>query len=204
MVAVMATNASVLSRSTLVVEQKTKLFELRNEYGIFDEAGARIGSVTQVGQGLVTLLARIGTEWDWTLPVKLEIREDDGTPLLLLHKPWFRMTVHVAGRGGAPLGSIRKKIRVGKARFVLEDASGDEVGEVRAQNWRAKDFAVNDPNGQPVAQVGKKWRGLAREVFTDADTYVVQLQPHATDPVRSLALSAALAIDIVMKQKDYS
>lgn len=49
----------------------------------------------------------------------------------------------------------------------------------------------------------KKWRGLTTEMFTDADTYVVRLLPHASEPLRTLALGAALAIDVVMKQKDY-
>ena len=47
------------------------------------------------------------------------------------------------------------------------------------------------------------WRGLATELFTDADTYVVNLTPAAVEPLRSLALAASLAIDVVMKQKDY-
>lgn len=51
--------------------------------------------------------------------------------------------------------------------------------------------------------VTKKWRGLATELFTDADTYVVNLTPAAVEPLRSLALAASLAIDVVMKQKDY-
>ena len=99
---------------------------------------------------------------------------------------------------------MRKRIRVGKARFTLEDVSGAPVGEVSAQNWRARDFVVSDASGQRVARVTKTWGGLAREIFTDADAYVVELEPHAHDPVRSLAAAAALGIDLVMKQKDYN
>jgi hypothetical protein len=72
--------------------------------------------------------------------------------------------------------------------------------KIRAQNWRAKDFTVTA--GNVVARATKEWRGLATEMFTDADTYVVTLQPYATEPLRSLALAASLAIDVVMKQKD--
>lgn len=45
--------------------------------------------------------------------------------------------------------------------------------------------------------------GSPPELFTDADTYVVDLTPAAVDPVRTLALAASLAIDVVLKQKDY-
>ena len=55
----MAEHSSLLAHSTLVVEQKTKLFELRNEYRLFDQTGAQVGSVRQIRQGLVALVARI-------------------------------------------------------------------------------------------------------------------------------------------------
>lgn len=40
-------------------------------------------------------------------------------------------------------------------------------------------------------------------MFTDADTYVVNLALEISEPLRSLALAAALAVDLVLKQKDY-
>jgi uncharacterized protein YxjI len=193
----------VLARQTLVVEQKTKVFELRNQYRIFDESGAQIGTVEQQKQSAFAFIARLGTDWDLALPVTLNVLEADGRPALVAHKPWFRMTVDLARPDGSRVGSIQKRIRMGKARFTLADMTGQTVGEVRAQNWRAKDFDVRDLNGQRVANVTKKWRGLAREAFTDADTYVVNVQEQTPEPLRTLAVGACLAIDIVMKQKDY-
>lgn len=199
----MTTRPSLLERELLVVDQKTKLFELRNEYRIFDADGDVAGSIEQIGQSWVTIVARIGSDLDVVLPVKLEVRDADGAPLLILNKPWFRMTLTITRPDGAAVGSIRKKIRVGKARFVLLDPSGIELGTVNAQNWRGKDFKIMDLNQQAVADVNKKWKGLATELFTDADRYAIRLDTSAREPLRSLALSAALAIDLVMKQKDY-
>ncbi|HET9007722.1 MAG TPA: phospholipid scramblase-related protein [Actinomycetes bacterium] len=103
---------------------------------------------------------------------------------------------------GVVLGEITKQIRLGRARFTLLDPRGARLGEVRARNWRAKDFSVLDGAGQPIARVTKRWAGL-RELFTDADTYVVEVSPAAVDPLRSLAVATCLVIDVVMKQKDY-
>ena len=102
---------------------------------------------------------------------------------------------------GLPLGHIVKQIRLGKARFILLDPVGAQLGEVRAENWRAKDFSVRDGAGQELARVTKRWAGL-RELFTDADTYVVEVLPAAADPLRSLAVASCLVIDVTMKQKD--
>ncbi len=91
---------------------------------------------------------------------------------------------------------------MGKARFTIADSTGAEIGEVRAENWRAKDFVVSDSAGGEVMRTAKTWRGLATEMFTDADTYVVSMQSPPLEPLRSLALASTLAIDVIMKQKD--
>lgn len=195
--------APLLTANTLVVDQKTKVFEMKNQYRIFNEQNELLGSIEQVGQGVFTFLARLGTDYDVLLPVGLEIRDANGQALLYLHKPFFRMTVNVSHPNGGPsIGSIKKKVRLGKARFELSDTTGRVIGEVNAQNWRARDFKITSVSGQEVAEVSKQWKGIMREVFTDADKYIVRIQPHAQDPIRSLALAASLAIDVIMKQKD--
>ena len=77
------------------------------------------------------------------------------------------------------------------------------LGELRAENWRARDFRLDGPSGTEVARVTKTWRGLLTEVFTDADSYAVTFAPTTDEPLRQLALAAALAVDLTMKQKDY-
>lgn len=186
----------------MVVEQRRKLFEMRNQYRIFDQLGSQIGAVVQVRQSPLAFLGRLITNMDVSLPTWLEVRGESGEPVFLMHKPWFRMTFGVSRPDGTALGSIRKRIRLGKARFTIAGPSGAEIGRVVAQNWRAKDFVVIDQTGAEIAQATKRWRGLATELFTDADTYVVELTPQAIEPLRSLALAAALTIDVVMKQKD--
>jgi uncharacterized protein YxjI len=193
-------SVSLLAEPVLSVRQKLKLVELRNRYGVFDRQGRQIGAVEQVTQSPLAFLARLFTSWDVALPMLLEIRGPAG-PELLVTKPWFTWRCQVSRADGVPLGQIVKQIRLGKARFALLDPRGAPLGEVRAENWRAKDFSVRDGGGQQVARVTKKWAGL-RELFTDADTYVVEVSPAAVDPLRSLAVASCLVIDTIMKQKD--
>ena len=194
--------ASLLQHGTFVVEQKRKLFEMQNQYRIFDPDGTQIGTVEQVDQSVVAVLARFGSDLDVALPMTLEVADAASRAVLRMHKPWFRRTFSVSRSDGTVLGSIAKSIRLGKARFAVTGATGSDLGEIRALNWRAKNFTVVDHTGVEVAQTTKEWRGLATELFTDADTYVVTLGANATDPLRSIALAASLAIDVVMKQKD--
>jgi uncharacterized protein YxjI len=191
----------LLAQDAIVVEQVRKWFEMRNQYGLFATDGRRIGQVEQVEQSPFQFLVRLFSNLDVALPSTLAIEDAAGQEVLRLHKPWFTWTVQVSRADGTPLGSIRKQIRLGKARFALVAPDGSDAGEVQARNWRAKDFTVHDAAGQVMATVSKKWRGLLTESITDADTYVVELGS-TTEPMRSLALAASLTVDLVMKQKD--
>lgn len=190
-------------RSGVGVHQRRKLFEMRNQYELSDEAGKPIGGVEQVGQSPFTFLLRLFSDLDVMLPVTLAVNDSDGQPVLRLHKPWFRYSVAVSDGDGAPLGHVNKQFRLGKAIFDLVGPAGEALGQVKAENWRARDFRIEDPSGSEVARVTKQWRGLATEMFTDADSYAVTFPPTTDERQRSLALAAALSVDLTMKQKDY-
>jgi uncharacterized protein YxjI len=194
---------SLLAQQVLVVKQKLKLIELRNDYAVLDQHGRQIGAVVQATQSPLAFLARVFTSWDVALPITLHILGPGAMTELVVHKPWFTWRCQVVRPDGLALGEITKQVRLGKARFALLDPRGARLGEVRAHNWRAKDFSVLDGAGQPIARVTKRWAGL-RELFTDADSYVIEVSPYAVDPLRSLAVATCLVIDVVMKQKDYN
>jgi uncharacterized protein YxjI len=192
----------VAGRTGIGLHQRRKFFELRNQYTLTDESGAQIGAVEQVDQSPFTVVARVISDLDVALPITLSVTDAAGVEVLRLHKRWFRYAVTASDSGGAVLGRIIKKIRLGKAVFNLTGPDGEPLAELRAENWRAKDFRFLDTNGTEVARVTKTWRGLATELFTDADSYALTFEAGTDDRTRLLALGSALAVDIVMKQKD--
>jgi hypothetical protein len=142
-------SGALLAQPVLVVKQKLKLVELRNEYVVLDQGGRQIGAVVQATQSPLAFLARVFTSWDVALPITLHILGPDTVPELVVHKPWFTWRCQVTRPDGQPLGEITKQIRLGKARFTLLDPRGAQLGEVRAHNWRAKDFSVFDGAARP-------------------------------------------------------
>ena len=64
---------SLLAQPVLIVKQKLKLIELRNEYAVLDQHGRQIGAVLQATQSPLAFLARVFTSWDVTLPITLHI-----------------------------------------------------------------------------------------------------------------------------------
>lgn len=189
-------------RSSIGVHQRRKVFELRNQYELTNEDGTSAGRIEQAKQSPLAFILRLASSLDVALPVTLTVTDAAGGEVLTLHKPWFswRVAVSAAGRD---LGSIARKIRIGKPVYVLSQGA-TELGELRAEDWRSRHFQVADPHGQELGRVVKQWRGLLTEAFTDADSYGVELAPGATAAQKAMVLAGALTVDLVQKQKDSS
>jgi uncharacterized protein YxjI len=190
------------SRSGIGVHQKRKVFELRNQYTLTDESGDAAGRVEQAKQSALAWLARLGTSLDTMLPTTLDVTDASEQRVLQLAKPWFTWKVTVHDADGRTVGVIGRRIRVGKPVYTLTAPSGAEVGEIRAEDWRSRNFAVLDTAGRELGRVTKQWRGLFTEVVTDADSYAVTFEPHATSDQRALTFAGALTVDLIQKQKD--
>jgi hypothetical protein len=109
---------------------------------------------------------------------------------------------------GEALGGVQRRLdsavegldKIGHARFGIE-AGGQRLGSVHALNVKQWDFNVQDPAGAEIARITKTWAGWAKERFTKADHYVVQMHRPLEDPLRSLVIAAALAIDVELKER---
>ena len=111
-----------------------------------------------------------------------------------------RTATHVTGVSALARGAAGwLDLTSGHARFGLE-AGGHRLGSIHTENVEQCDFRVDDPEGTEVARVAKTRAGWAKETFTDADHYVVQIHQPLDGPLRSLVIAAALALDISLKQ----
>jgi len=194
---------TLFTEPVLVVNQKTKLIELNNEYAVFDQQGRQLGSVMQVGQSGLKKAVRFLTSMDQFMTHKLEVRDAHGRPVLYLTRPAkvFKSKVVVSRPDGAEVGQIAQQNMIGKIRFGLL-AGGNQVGEIRAENWRAWNFAIVDHTGAEIARITKTWEGLLKTMFTTADNYVVQIHRPLQDPLLSMVVASALTVDTALKQDD--
>ncbi|GAA3126089.1 phospholipid scramblase-related protein [Streptomyces echinatus] len=192
---------TLFTEPVLVVNQKAKLIELTNEYKVMDQSGREIGSVTQVGQGVLRKILRFVSSLDQFLTHKLEIRDAYGQPQLLLTRPAkiFKSRVIVTRPDGSPVGEIVQKNMIGKINFAMM-ANGQQVGAIKAENWRAWNFAIVDHADNEVARITKTWEGLAKTLFTTADNYVLQIHYQLPEPLLSLVVATALTVDTALKQ----
>ena len=191
----------IFDTPVLVVNQKAKLIELTNEYGVYDAHGGQLGSVVEVGQGMGRKALRLVSNLDSLLGHRYEVRDLHGRVVLHVHRPGtvWKSKVVVSLPDGRELGQIKQENMLGKVRFGFE-ANGQRIGGLRAENWRAWDFSIVDAQDTEVARVKKTWEGLAKAMFTTADNYVVRIHRPLEDPLRSMVIASALTIDTVLKQ----
>ncbi len=192
---------TLFTEPVLVVNQKAKLIEVNNEYAVYDQHGRQLGAVRQVGQSGAKKVIRVLTSFDQYMTHKLQVVDAAGYVLLQLTRPAkvVKSRVIVQDGLGAEIGTIVQQNAVGKIRFALE-ARGSTVGSMNAENWRAWNFAIADAHGTEVARITKTWEGLAKTMFTTADNYVVKIHRPLEEPLRSLVVAAALAVDTALKQ----
>ncbi|MGY1795890.1 phospholipid scramblase-related protein [Geodermatophilus sp. SYSU D00525] len=184
----------------LLVNQKTKLVELTNEYAVLAGDGTQIGAVVEVGQSAAKKVVRFMSSLDQYLTHRLEVRDAHG-PVLVLTRPakLVKSRVVVETPEGAPVGEVVQANVFGRIRFDLV-VGGQPAGAIQAENWRAWDFSVTDHLGTEVARITKTWEGLARTLFTTADHYVVRVHARLPEPLASLVLASALTVDTALKQ----
>ncbi len=198
-----AGGGTLFTEPVLVVNQKAKIIELSNQYGVFDQNGNQLGSVNQVGQSTLKKALRLLTSVDQFLTHRLEITDPSGTVVLRLTRPAkiLKSSVVVEDGNGTEIGRVVQKNMIGKINFGLE-SGGQQLGAIKAENWRAWNFRIEDVTGTEVARITKTWEGLAKTMFTTADNYVLQIQRRLPQPLLSLVVASALSIDTALKQDD--
>ncbi len=201
---ILALVSDLLKRNLLVINQKAKLIELTDEYRVRDEEGNDIGYIREEGQSNLKKAARLLTDLDQFFTHRLAMYDKEGTKVVELLRPRkvFKSRVEITDGEGRPVGVIVQQNVFGKKKFGLQSATGEQLGQINAENWRAWDFAIEDMTGQEVGRITKKWAGLLKEGFTTADNYVLEITGGVSDDLRLMMLGSAAGVDLALKQDE--
>jgi uncharacterized protein YxjI len=193
---------SLLEAPRLVVNQKAKLVELRNQYVIRDPEGNELGYVEQEGQSKSRKALRFLTDVDQFFTHSLAVHDIDGARVLELTRPRkvFKSRLLVRAGDGREVGQIVQDNVFGKIRFNFLGVQGEVLGRIKAENWRAWDFSIVDATDHEIGRIDKKFVGVAKALFTTGDHYIVDISSEAVGDLRLMALAAAVAVDTALKQ----
>jgi uncharacterized protein YxjI len=168
---------------------------------VFDQHGRQLAAVNQVGQSTAKKVLRLVSSLDQFMTHKLEITDPNGAVLLRLTRPAkiMKSTVVVSDGNDVEIGRIVQDNMIGKIHFTLQ-AGGHTYGSIRAENWRAWNFRIEDHAGNEIARITKTFEGIAKTMFTTADNYVVQIHAQLPQPLLALVVASALSVDTALKQ----
>ena len=196
--------SQLFNYNRLVVNQKAKLIEITNQFAIRDEHGNDIGFITQEGQSTARKVLRFVSNVDQFLTHNYTLYDATGQPVMHLTRPAkvMKSTVNIGFPDGSPAGQIIQQNVFGKIRFGLLDNQGQPIGEIRAENWRAWNFAIVDTQEHERARITKKFGGVLQAAFTTADNYLVEIDPSLDGALRFMTFAAAAAVDTALKQDE--
>lgn len=180
----------------LRIEQPGKVLATQAMYKIFNAERALVAIAAEAdartrGQALKSVLPaspQPGAQ-------RLVVSGADEQPRLVVDKHEGGRLTEVLRPDGEPVGTVRA-LRTTR-HYALRDADDHRVGEVIG-DLSLRRFTVTDGNGNKIAQVNKKWAGLARELLTTADRYTVEITGPAPEPLRTLIVVAAIVLDLTL------
>jgi uncharacterized protein YxjI len=148
------------------------------------------------GGSLITYLLR------WWLrawrPCTLRILSSRDNLVLKLHRPFkfYFYTIEVYLPSGRRLGTIHRRFNFLTRHYSVCDTAGREIYQLSGPILRPWTFEIM-ANGQKKGLIQKKWSGMFKETFSDADNFGVEFPAGIGVNKKALLLGAVFLIDFV-------
>ncbi len=186
--------------NTYFIDENVNYFKFENCYKIFNEKGENIGTINQkltAGQKVLRLFMNKAN-----LPFLFEIRNSNNEIEASISRGWtfFLSKIIIKDAIGNKIGSVQQKFKIIKPGFKIFNNMGMIIAEISG-DWKAWNFVITDNSNVPIGSISKKWAGIAKEFFTTADKYNVNIDPNYSNKENKIViLSSALTIDMVLKE----
>ncbi len=185
--------------STLLVNQKKELvevftdFETSNKYQVMNEQGEFIYQANEVGGNWLTR-----TFLKALRPFTISLTDSSGAVQLRVNRP-FRFYFHeieVVDASGKILGTVKREFSILRRLYSVMDSSGKETFKLFGPLLKPWTFEIKTGE-RPVGKISKKWSGLLKESFTDADNFGVTFPEGWKNETKATILGAVFLIDFV-------
>ena len=191
---------------SLVIRQKKEWgeiltgFETRNKYSIMDGMGNNVLDAEEESGSFGTVLARLFLTY--LRPFTMSIFSADGSEIFVLERP-FRFYFHevnVRKPDGTLLGKIKRRFAFLRRIYDVLDPSEREVFQIFGPILRPWTFLIKKDD-QEQGKIVKKWSGLGKEIFTDADNFGINFPQGINADQKAVFLGALFLIDFVHFEK---
>lgn len=185
--------------SALMISQKKEWgeiltgFETKNRYAVMNQSGELLFSADETGGNFL-----LRSFLKALRPFSLEIRDLSGALQLTVNRP-FRLFFHeidVYDANGVLQGRVKREFSFLRRIYTVFDASGKEIFQLFGPLLHPWTFEIRTGE-RMVGKITKKWSGLFKEGFTDADTFGVQFPEGWQEQTKATILGAVFLIDFV-------
>lgn len=200
----MTIEQSMMPLDRVIISQRKELWELlgaetRNKYEIQAEDGRSLGFAAEQRRGFFGMFLRqIFGHWR---SFTVTIFDPNRQPVFIAQHPfrfYFQRIKVTRPNSPAILGSIERRFAWFSKHFDICLGPEQRVSmTVRVPFWRIWRFPFRR-HGQEVALIEKKWGGTLKEIFVDADTFLLSFNDRSLSAEeRVMLLCSALFIDLM-------
>lgn len=190
----------------ILIKQQKELAELfgyetRNKYSIETPEGVKLAFAAEQQRGAMAFMGRQFFGHWRTFSITLFDAERN---VILIAQHPFRMffqRLEISTPEGRYLGSVERRFSLLTKSFDLIGPLGEVLYSVRSPIWKMWTFPF-ERLGDEFACVRKKWGGILKETFTDADTFEIEFgdKPISKDE-RVLIVTAGIYIDLMFFER---
>ena len=183
----------------LVIQQRKEWgeiltgFETKNKYAVYDTAGNQLYYAAEIGGNL--LVRMFLKAWR---PFEITVVRPDNQVALNLKSPfrfYFR-EIDIYDAAGNRLGNIQRQFSILRRKYTIYDNQGKEICELFGPILHPWTFEIREGE-QIFGKITKKWSGLLKESFTDADNFGVTFPGDWPAEIKAIFLGAVFLIDFV-------
>ncbi len=192
----------ILNRRTFFIREHTGVFKAANNYDIFNPDNNELIMECREGEmGVFTKILRF-TKYKRMTPFEIVIKTKAGEKILHVKRgvSLFVSRVEVLDENEQIIGIFKQKFFSIGGKFNVLDTEENILCTLKGK-WTSWDFKFMKDDLE-LAHISKKWSGVAKELFTSADNYMLEINDAVpkNDPLRVLILAAVMCIDMVLKE----
>ena len=166
-------------------------FEGRNTYVVSDHRGNELFyAVEETGSVVARIFLKAYR------PFSIYVVDAGGETLLRIERP-FRFYFHTAkifDGSGKLVGSLERRFSVLQRIYSILSPNGKPLFELLGSVFHPWTFKILE-DGRERGMIQKKWTGLLKEGFTDADNFGITFPSDWSVELKTLALGTVLLID---------
>ena len=170
-------------------------FETKNRYSIEDLHGQQL-HVAAEASGSTMMRIFLRSLRPFTIGI---FSGADDIVLLTITRPfrWYFHRVVVKDGEGRLLGIVERQFSMLNRKYVVSPDGGLEHYYIEGPLLSPWTFYIKDSEGVEHGKITKKWSGLFKEAFSDADNFGVTWPAQWNTTLKSLMLGAVFLIDFI-------